>query len=191
MSLSSDSSTNLSLIGSLFTDPGNLDRGNAFLERYKPVIMGVINRQGIQGADAEDILQDVFQKMLKGFKDFNRRGSGGFRAWLRSIAFNTSMDWFNKNSKLDAETAKIIGKSLTQLVAHEYEVELMEAALRKARLEFHPRTWSMFIMNKFEHVPAKEVAQKLGVSVLTVYSATQRISMRLREIYNILDGMNE
>ena len=67
----------------------------------------------------------------------------------------------------------------------------MEVAMRKARLEFHPKTWSMFEMIRIEGLPTGDVAKRLAVSVLTVYGATYRVTRRLMELYRLYDEINQ
>lgn len=191
MARSEFSSTHMSLIGALFTDPGDVERGTAFLDKYRPIILGVARDHGLNSSDAEDVVQDTLQKMLAGFRNFSRTHKGGFRTWLRTIARSATINWFNQNPKLDAATAESISKSLSQSLTREYETDVMEAAIRKVRLEFHPRTWAMFEQTRLEGRSAKVVADQLGVSVLTVYGATQRVGNRLRELYTLLDKTDE
>ena len=109
---------------------------------------------------------------------------------MRCIAFSAAMNWYKRNPKLDDETAQALGKTITQISTKEYQIELYEAALRKAKLEFHEKTWDMFVQAKMLERPAKEVALNVGVSPLTVYGAVRRVRARLREIYRLLDEMN-
>lgn len=187
MTNSENSSTHMSLIGALFSDPGDIEKGTAFLDKYRPLILGVARDHGLSESDAEDVVQDTLQKMLNGFRNFNRQQKGSFRKWLRTIARSATINWFNHNPALDPATAEAIGKSISQSLAKEYHTEVMEAAIRKARLEFHPRTWTMFEQARLEDRPAQEVADELGVSVLTVYGATQRVGNRLKELFTLLD----
>ena len=191
MSLAMESSTDLSLIGSLFTDPTNVERGKYFLDKYKPVILQVLSSKGLTGANAEDAFQDVMRKMLVGYKRFTRHGGGGFRSWLRCIAFSAAMNWYKRNPKLNDKTAQALGKTITLISTKEYQIELYEISLCRAKLEFHEKTWEMFVEAKMKGYPAKEVAKKMRVSHLTVYGAVRRISARLREIYQLLDDMNK
>ena len=185
------SSTNLSLIGNLFADPSNIECANRFLDKYRPIILGMVNQHRLKPDDAEDVLQDVLHKMLAGYKNFVREKPGAFRAWLRVIAFSATMDWFNDHPRLDMPTAVALGKSVVQSFTRDYEGDLMEVAMRKARLEFHPKTWSMFEMIRIEGLPTGDVAKRLAVSVLTVYGATYRVTGRLMELYRLYDEINQ
>lgn len=190
MSATFESSTNLSLIGALFTDPTNIERGKTFLGRYKPVVLQVLGKHGLSGANAEDVFQDTLRKMLVSFQNFTRAEHGGFRKWLRTIAYSAAMNWYNKNPKLDQAAAEALNKTLVESSQKEYHTELFELAMRRAKLEFQESTWQMFIQTKLLERPAKEVAAEMGLSPLTVYGAVRRIKKRLREIFRALDDAN-
>lgn len=174
----------------MFTDPTNIERGKQFLDKYKPVILQVLGRHGLTGANAEDVLQDTMRKMLVSYQGFTRAERGGFRKWLRCIAFSAAMNWYKKNPKLDDATAEALVKTLTESSQKEYHIELYELAMRRAKLEFQESTWEMFIQSKLLERPAKDVAAEMGVSPLTVYGAVRRVTKRLREIFRALDDAN-
>lgn len=186
-----ESSTRGSLLGFLGGTALDGESASRFLAKYSPAILAVVRRHGIDGQDAEDVFQEVMRKLLQGFHTFHRRGSGSFRAWLRCVSGSACVDWLRGSRRISRAVAAAVGKALATGAERRYEVELMRSALMKARLEFHQRTWEMFELAKIDGRPAREVARKLGVSVFTVYGATQRVSRRLNEIFDILRRLDE
>ena len=64
----------------------------------------------------------------------------------------------------------------------EYRNEMFHRAAEQARGEFRESTWSAFWRTCVQHEPIAEVAQKLELSVGSVYVARSRIIARLRQI---------
>lgn len=188
MATNPGSSTHMSLIGLMFSNPADCATGNAFLERYRGTILSVIHSHGLRGPDAEDVLQETFQRLWTGFDGFRRERRGGFRAWLRTLAFSATMRWYQKNPRMDAQTAEALARNIQKNLIESYDLELADIAIKRVRLEVNPRTWEMFERTRLNREPAKEVAASLGVSVLTVYSASQRTGRRLAEVFSQLDG---
>lgn len=191
MSESDHSSTHMSLINSLFSHADDVDVGLTFLEKYKPLLLGVARSRGVRIEDAEDIAQEALKKMLAGFHHFQRERKGSFRAWLRSIAHSASVDWFRNQPKLEVQLAEEIAQEVPRALAYEYQTDVMDAAIRKVKLEINPRTWAMFERTRIEKEPGKQVADEMGLSVLTVYNGAKRVANRLRELYELFDKMSQ
>src|SRR5205085_2539769 len=63
------------------------------LELYAPVIACWCRRAGLQPADADDVLQDVFRTVAGHVGDFRRdAGSGSFVAWLFTVTRTRILD---------------------------------------------------------------------------------------------------
>ncbi len=185
------SSTHMTLLGLLFSTPDDMDAGTRFMDRYRPLIEGVVRSRGLQGPDLDDVTQETLRRMLASWQGFQRLGSGSFRAWLRTIAHSATVDWFRGQSRLPDTVALDFARQIPAALATEYQTDLMEAAIRKVRLEVHPRTWEMFERTRLNREPAKAVAQDLAVSLVTVYNGAQRVTNRLRELHEQFDRMHQ
>ena len=54
-----------------------------FAELYEPLIYGIGRRHGLQPADANDLVQDVFSAVASSIESFDPDQSRGkFRSWL-------------------------------------------------------------------------------------------------------------
>ncbi len=59
------------------------------LDRYRAPVCGFLEAQGLQAADAEDVAQEVLQRIVeRGILDGADRGKGPFRCLVRAIARN-------------------------------------------------------------------------------------------------------
>ena len=63
-------------------------------ERHHRVLYQYCHQLTRNAATSEDIVQEVFIKLLKKARDF--RGQGSFKSWMFSIAHNVGMDYLRK-----------------------------------------------------------------------------------------------
>ena len=83
--------TNPSLIARL-QELGDGTSWAEFLRLYEPVVYRIARRRGLQEADAQDVVQQVFVSISRSIEDWH----GGlnrspFRAWLTAIARNATV----------------------------------------------------------------------------------------------------
>ncbi len=182
------SSTNLSLIQESILHPENLEAGTKVYEKYAAIIGRVLRSQGISGLEVEDIVQETLHRMLSGFWQFTRRRRGSFRAWLRRVTRSATVDWFRKNPRIDGPTARAVGHTVAMSLVHEYDVDLMEVAIRKVQLEVSPNQWAFFEKVRMQGLNPKEVAAEAGLTTFAVYKASQRVWERLQKITQELDS---
>jgi RNA polymerase sigma-70 factor (ECF subfamily) len=59
-----------------------------FVHLYTPLLYRWARRAGLAGADAADLVQDVFALLLVKLPEFHYDRHGSFRAWLRTVTLN-------------------------------------------------------------------------------------------------------
>ena len=70
---------------------------NEFVEVYKNYIYVIIRQMNVSKDDCDDILQQVFVKIWKGFEDFEYgKNRSKFRTWLGGVTHRTVFDYFRK-----------------------------------------------------------------------------------------------
>jgi RNA polymerase sigma-70 factor (ECF subfamily) len=79
---------------------GDLDKLGLLFERYKRPLYGFFYGLTKNGEVSEDLVQNVFLRILKYRYLF--RGEGDFKTWMFHIARNVNNDHFRKN-KLNAK----------------------------------------------------------------------------------------
>lgn len=80
-------------------DPGTIDK---FIKQYSRPLFGVILNYTKNPADAEEILQDTFLKIINKIDTF-REGSPLW-PWMRRIAINNAIMWLRKNKPKQEKT---------------------------------------------------------------------------------------
>jgi RNA polymerase sigma-70 factor (ECF subfamily) len=166
------------------------------VDLYAPLIRFWCRRWGIQGEDAEDVLQEVFQAVAVGLRDFRRDREGdSFRGWLRGIARNKVLDVFRRNAARGQGGTDFYRRSLEVPGPADPEGdadpdpdeghvvgEVYRQALELVRLEFEDRTWKAFWRAAVEGQAPAIIAEDLGVTPAAVRQAKSRVLRRLKEV---------
>jgi RNA polymerase sigma-70 factor (ECF subfamily) len=159
------------------------------VELYSPLVLRWCARQEVQGADADDIRQQVFQSVALNFDSFRHDRPGDtFRGWLRIITRNKLHDYFRRRAAQPQAQGGTDARRLLEQVAEPVLPDdtkedlnaLYHRALELVRGEFEPRSWTAFWKVAVEGRPTAEVAAELVMSTAAVRKAKSRIVMRLR-----------
>jgi RNA polymerase sigma-70 factor (ECF subfamily) len=169
------------LLGLKARDPRAWQR-LAFL--YAPLVYRWCRQRGLQAADADDVVQEVFRTVLARIGDFRRdRPQDTFRGWLWMITRNKLGDHFRRAARVGLTAAE----TLEQLPAEEPTIEpdvgesLYRRALDLIRPQFEETTWRAFWRVVVEDGSPANVAAELGITPNAVYLAKARVLRRLRE----------
>jgi RNA polymerase sigma-70 factor (ECF subfamily) len=164
-----------------------------FVEVYGPLIYGYARRQGLQDADAADLMQDslrVVAGAVKGLVYDPRRGS--FRAWLFTVVRNQLLRFRSRQDRAGRGTGDTAAHERLQEVPDrpngqddwwddECERRRFAWAAEQVRGQVQPATWQAFWQTAVEGKSGQEVAAALGMTVAAVYLAKSRVMARLKE----------
>ncbi len=165
-----------------------------FIDLYAPLVYATVRRRGLSKQDAEDVVQDVFMKLVGELPRFQYDPNKRFRGWLWTVVRNCLAD--RRRRRADAaDGAGPLGAvetagddPLAEWAEAEYRRHVLDRALPLIRSHVEATTWRAFWEYAVEGRPADEVARDLGVSVETVYQARTRVVRRLRgELDGLLD----
>src|SRR5262249_41869488 len=147
---------------------------------------------GLKEDDAQDVVQDVFIKLLKtlpGFELDGRRGQ--FRTWLWQVTRNAIVD--KARSRLrrgNAERAylarlKVLVDSPDRMLeagfTGAHRQRLLDAALRDVEATAQPATWACYDQHILKGRASAEVAAELGLTVGAVNTNASRVHKKVRE----------
>ncbi len=162
-----------------------------FLGIYQPVVFRMARRRGLQDADAQDVMQQVFlsiSKSIEGWVPGDLKLP--FRAWLTTIARNAITKALTRRprdsatgstSMVELLDAQPDPQETTAEILAEARKELIRWATEQIRSEFSEATWNVFWRTAIEGVPIAEVAKSTGRSAGAMYVARYRVIARLRE----------
>jgi RNA polymerase sigma-70 factor, ECF subfamily len=154
-------------------------------------------RAGLSPEDSEDVSQQIFLSVSRGLPGFKRvEPSDSFRGWLRIITRSRIMDFFRDNNRREVSVG---GTSFLERVnsiveqddepINEERMEtniLVERAMSLLQSEFSANDCKAFHMLVIDAIAPREVAEKLGLSVNSVYIAKSRILKRMRDEFDDL-----
>ena len=161
------------------------------VETYTPVIKHWCGRYGVRGADAEDVVQNVFVTVSKHIANFRMDGSDhSFRGWLWTIANSRIIDLLRANKRLgivrDGQKFEEFflpdERSDTSHMESRDSLKLRIArALPVIQQDFSEQTWTAFWQTTLLGRRPSEVANEMGMSAAAVCMCRARVLKRLRE----------
>ena len=175
---------------------GDQDAFRKITQLYAGLVYHWIRRD-LSPEHAEDVSQQVFMAVSQNLKTFQRtKPADSFRAWIRVITRSKIADHRRKNTGVE----RAIGgdKSLNEVPDEVKDGEdedddrdkaiLYQKAVQFIKGEFSDKYCKAFLMLVVDGIPAKDVADNLGMTVTTVYTAKSRILKRLRvEFADLID----
>ena len=193
----SDSQTSTSLLELLRQDPRNAQAWLRFVRRYRPKIYGWCREWGLQGADAEDVAQDVLAKLTAKMAHFQYDPSRCFRAWLKTVTRRALSDAVaSRDRNPRGHDPQVLGTlearaAVGQRAGESFDYELVELASLRVQQRVAPSTWEAFRLTALEGLSGAEASQRLLVTVASIFVAKHRVQKMLREEIRRLEGAAE
>ena len=191
--MNNDASTRLSLLIRI-QNHDDWESWNEFAEIYIPLIHRFACRQGLQEADAADLVQEVLRSVMRSIRKLKYdRNRGTFRGWLFQIARNKLKNHFGNVQRQPQGTGdvamladRLVDSELNDMWERDYEQRVFEWAADQVRTRFSQCTWLAFWKSTVEQQSPTDVAGALGVSVGAVYIAKSRVLAQLKKKVNEL-----
>jgi RNA polymerase sigma-70 factor (ECF subfamily) len=162
---------------------GNDGSLEILIKKYLKFIYNFINKNIGSVADAEDITQEVFLKVWKNIKKFDREKD--FKPWVFQIAKNTLIDFYRKKkiipfSSFENEKGQnlfvnsFVGKSIN-LLENMSDKRTIAVALHN----FTDKDTKLINLRNYEGRSFKEISDILQESINTVKSRYRRLIITL------------
>lgn len=149
-------------------------------QRYKVYLFGVCLRYAKNRAEAEDILQEGFFKILRDLKQYNRQVA--LQSWMRKVVVNTALMHIRKHHKLKLESTEPIPEINQMLVDN----SLLEANRANAVIQLIQQLpitqQTVFNLRAIEGYSFKEIAQQLKTNEATLRSHYRRARLQLQQL---------
>lgn len=183
--------TSLSLIARL-RELGDGESWAEFLRIYQPVVYRLARRRGLQEADAQDVVQQVFVSINRSIEDWQGGSKQSpFRAWLTAIARNAILKSLARRPRDRAAGTSSVMDLLHEIpdrdeTASEFEIEaqheIVRCAAEQIRAEFTGETWTIFWQTAIEGLPIADVADAMRRTPGSIYVARHRVVARLKVV---------
>jgi RNA polymerase sigma-70 factor (ECF subfamily) len=158
---------------------------------YGPLVFHWCVRDGLQGADARDVTQEVLRTLAEQITRFRVDDQhSSFRGWLRIMTQRRLVDHHRRSKReLAGGGGTSLQQALEQMPAPDASAtdDLSQAfpvfdLLERARLEVSDRAWQAFWRTTVDGRSGPEVAAELGCSEAAVYTAKSRVLARIRAL---------
>jgi RNA polymerase sigma factor (sigma-70 family) len=180
-------------------DPQDHGAWVEFVTLYEPVIYRLLRRNGLQDADARDVMQELFlavNRSIDRWEPAKERGS--FRGWLRRVARNLVINWLKHRDRRAIATGGSDLQTILDMLpaaagpeSVEFDRELRRAlfhlAAEQVRREVHSTSWQAFWETSVLGTTSADAAKKLGLAPGAIRVARCRVLARLRATVNAME----
>ena len=163
---------------------GDVGAFEELYKRYGSRLYTVAYRMTGSGADAEDLVQDIFLQVYRRLDTF--RGEAALGTWLHRLAVNTCLDFLRSKQGRRQRVTDSAG-DLDALEAPAAGPWRPDAALDRMDLEraiaqLPPSYRRAFLLHDVEGLEHHEVGEALGIAEGTSKSLVFKARMRLRSL---------
>lgn len=146
---------------------GDLDKLGVLFERHHRSLYNFFLRQSWRSDICEDLVQDVFYKMLRHRSTY--KGTSKFTTWMFRIAVNAKIDYLRKHRHEAGETE--IDESMASAGPSPEDLAMKsseKALLMKALNSLSDDKREVLVLKRFENMKYEEIAKVLGCKEGTV-----------------------
>jgi RNA polymerase sigma factor (sigma-70 family) len=167
---------------------GDVSQLGQLFERYHGRLFEFLSRMTGNRVAAEDLVQDVFVRILKYRGTY--RDEGRFDTWLFRIARNARADYFRRAVPVDALPDSMLEQaSDTPGPAAQLEMDRDVARLRKALLQLRDDRRELIVLARYQGLRHDQIAELLEIDVGAVKVRLHRAIAELRDVFRQLgDG---
>ncbi len=169
-----------------------------FFDTYWGLIYGVARQAGLNDAEAQDVVQETIVAVARNIGDFHYDPArGSFKSWLlrqtrwrvqgyfRKRHYQRDGQRFPREQPLDTAVLEQQPDpsdfNLDEVWEAEWERNLLDVALQNVKTRITPRQYQLFSLHVLSDLPARLVAERVGVRLAEVYVAKYRISSLVKK----------
>lgn len=172
-----------------------------FVSLYEPATYRLLRQQGLQDADAQEIVQQLFMAVSRNIDRWDpSKERGSLRGWLRRTARNLVVNWLKQRQRRAIATGDSNLQAMLDMLPAESDPETAEFDLELRRAMFHrasecvqgevrPATWQAFWETAVSGTSVAEAAKKLEMTVGAVRVAKCRVLARLQTVVKELEAI--
>jgi RNA polymerase sigma-70 factor (ECF subfamily) len=145
---------------------GDLDKMGLLFERYHRPLFAFLYHMTGQAHACEDLVQNVFYRMLKYRHTFN--GDGEFRTWMYHLARNILNDSFRQQERWGGPQYSIadLSDKLGGGIAADEQLEKQQEldALQEAMNRLSPEHREVLVLSRYQELKYEEIARILNIT---------------------------
>ena len=162
---------------------GDVGKLGVLFDRHHRPLFDFFYRMTGRRTVADDLVQDVFFRILKYRKTF--RDESWFKAWMFHIARNARFDYYRSHrgeaNLEDGHTEALQSPSPLpgQQMEHSQQAMLLECAMFK----LSPDKREVLILSRYQDMKYEQIAELMSCEVGTVKTRVHRALKELRDIF--------
>ena len=168
---------------------GDVDKLGLLFERYNKALFGFFYRMTHNAKTSEDLVQNVFLRMLKYKHTFT--GEGKFTTWMYHLARNVNVDHHKKQNRMGYKDDlgtwenRLPDESDTESqINQQEEIRLLNTAMEK----LPPEKKEILVLSRYQGLKYKEIGQLMNCSEGAVKVRIHRALTDLKKIYKKLEN---
>jgi RNA polymerase sigma-70 factor (ECF subfamily) len=171
---------------------GDVAKLGTLFERYHVALFDFLRRTTGDRAVAEDLVQEIFVRILK-YRRTYRAEDSCFETWAFRIARNARADYFRKRS----DPAPLSGDAFDVPApdpspARQLESRRESQALARAMMRLTDDKRELLVLARYHGMSHERIGQLLNVETGTIKVRVHRALKELRDIFRRLsDGEND
>jgi len=160
---------------------GDLDKMALLFQRYHRPLYGFLFHMTGQKEASEDMVQNVFYRMLRSRHTFT--GLGEFRTWMYHLARNVLKDHLKRAGRyrpMPEWEDRIAGDDLVEeQLERKQELEMLQLKIES----LSPESREVLVLSRYQDLKYAEIAGVLDISVAAVKVRIHRAIRQLRILY--------
>ena len=171
---------------------GDIAGYEVLFHKYYPTFFAFIKGMTKETAVAEDIAQNIFMKVWLNREKLDAAKS--IRNYLFVLAKHEIYNYFRTKSRSHTSTRAPTPRRAPNLPSRNEIEEKLDLAETAEQVEIivgkmPPQRQQIFRMSRFEHMPSREIAEQLNLSVRTVDKHLELALKELRKYLNIIPAI--
>jgi RNA polymerase sigma factor (sigma-70 family) len=167
---------------------GDLAKLGLLFERYHAGLFDFLSRMTGDRTSAEDLVQDIFVRVLKYRATY--RDDGSFETWLFRIARNARADYFRTRQALEPLAAEALERPEPGPgPMRRLEADRERARLKQALLQLREDKRELIVLVRYRGMKHEQIAELLGIETGAVKVRLHRALRELRDVFlQLSDG---
>lgn len=165
---------------------GDFSNMGQLFERHHKSLFGFFYHMNGDAGKSEDLVQNVFLRMLKYRKSY--AGNGSFVAWMYTVARNVSHDSYRGNNPLreatdisDQKEMATMDVNVEESIYRSEQSELLQQAMMKLDVEKR----EAIVLSKYQGLKYQQIAEMANVSENAIKARVRRGLMDLRQMLEV------
>lgn len=161
---------------------GDVAQLGVLFERYHLALFDFLARMTGDRTAAEDLVQDIFVRILKYRATF--RDGGSFETWLYRIARNARADYFRQRTLVEPLADEALERPALQPgPVLRLEADRERDRLRRALMLLREDKRELLVLARYRDMGYEQIAEILGIEIGAVKVRVHRAIRELREIF--------